>query len=198
MLQKHPDVTVVAEAENGVQLLELAAAHQPDVVITDIQMPVMNGVEACKALQDTLPAIGVIALSTYDTDQLVTDMLDAGAQGYLLKNADREEIVEAVKTVYRGGTYYCKHISLNLEQLLYRNRINANKNKQKCTFSRRELDIIHLTCKQFTNKEIAGILDLSLRTIESHKERMLQRVESKNFLGVILYALRENLVQIEN
>lgn len=196
MFRRNPEIKLVAEAENGAVLLEAVEKHRPDIVITDIKMPVLDGIEACKHITEKHPSVGVIALSSYDNDHLIIDMLDAGAKGYLMKNTDKNEVAIAVKSVYEGGTYYCDHISGNLQKLLAQTRHSPYKEKDKIEFSQRELEIIKLSSQEFTNKEIASILNLSTRTVEAHKDRMQTRLEAKNMVGVIMYAIRNHLIEV--
>jgi DNA-binding NarL/FixJ family response regulator len=197
LLRKQPEITMVAEAENGAVLIGEVEKHQPDIVITDIKMPVLDGIEVCRIITDRYPNIGVIALSTYDNDNLIIDMLDAGAKGYLLKNTDKVELVKAIKAVYEGGTYFCDHVSSSFHKMLSLSKSQHYKTKAKIEFTHRELDIIQLSSKEFTNKEIASILKLSVRTIEFHKVRMQERVEAKNMVGVIMYAIKHNLITLD-
>jgi DNA-binding NarL/FixJ family response regulator len=108
MLQKQPEIDLLAEAEDGKELIEHIKLLKPDVVITDIKMPRMDGAAAAKHIAEHYPTIGIIALTMFDEDDLIVDMLEAGAKGYLLKNADKHEMVEAIKSVYNNEPYYCK------------------------------------------------------------------------------------------
>lgn len=198
MLKKQADIRLIAEAANGRQLVDLALLHQPDVVITDIEMPELNGVEACRIINEQLPGTPVIALSSYDTDELIIDMFDAGAKGYLLKNADRDEIVKAVKSVHAGGMYYCERVSFQFQKMVAKTKHGGSSLVTPVEFSEREIEIITLSCRQYTNKEIAAQLNLSLRTIENHKDRMQHRIDAKNMVGVIIYALKHKLVNIDD
>ena len=114
MIKKQPSVQLVAEASNGEELIALTKEHKPDVIVTDIKMPRLDGVEATKQLTRDFPHIGIIALSMFDEESLVVDMLEAGARGYLSKNAHKQEIIEAVKMVNEHHTYYCSATSAKL------------------------------------------------------------------------------------
>jgi two-component system, NarL family, response regulator NreC len=197
LLSKQSTIQLVAEAENGAQLLQQVEKYQPDIVITDIKMPVLDGIETCRIITERNPHIGVIALSTYDSENLIIDMLDAGAKGYLLKNTDKKELVKAITTVYEGGTYFCDQVAANFHKMLEQTRTQHYKVKTLVEFTDRELNILKLSCKEYTNKEIAAILTLSSRTVEAHKERMQAKVEAKNIIGVIMYAIKHNLIPVE-
>ena len=196
MLTKQSDIQLVAEAENGRQLVDLTKKHQPDVVITDIKMPIMDGIEAAKKIAEQFPEIGIIALSMFDEDDLIIDMLEAGAKGYLIKNANKDQIVEAIKTVYTGDPYYCKTTSRKLTEMIAKSRFNPYKKTAKIEFSEREREIIELICHEMTNKEIAEKLFLSVRTVEGHRLNVLEKMSVKNSVGVVVYALKNGLVKL--
>jgi DNA-binding NarL/FixJ family response regulator len=196
MLTKRKEITVLAEAENGRELIELVKTHQPDVVITDIKMPVMDGIEAAKKISAMFPETGIIGLSMFDEDDLIVDMLEAGASGYLLKNAGKEQIVEAIHTVFAGNPYYCSTTSRKLTQMIAQSRYNPYKKKVQAEFSDREKEIIHFIVMELTNKEIADKLFLSVRTIEGHRLKIMEKMDVKNTVGIVIYALRNGLVKL--
>jgi DNA-binding NarL/FixJ family response regulator len=193
MLQKQPEINLLAEAEDGKELIELVKHLQPDVVITDIKMPRMDGTAAAKHISEHYPAIGIIALTMFDEDDLIVDMLEAGAKGYLLKNADKHEMIEAVKSVYHNEPYYCKHTSHKLAQMVARSKFNPFKQNQKPEFNEREKEIITYICDGLTNKEIANKVFLSVRTIEGLRMKLLEKMNVKNTAGIIIYAIKNDL-----
>lgn len=195
MLTKQKDIQLVAEAENGRELLELVSLHKPDVVVTDIKMPLMDGIEATNKITAQFPDTGVIGLSMFDEDDLIIDMLEAGAKGYLLKNSGKEQIAEAIKTVYNGDVYYCKSTSKKLTGMIAKSKFNPYTKKPKVEFSDREKEIIELICKEMSNKEIAEKLFLSIRTVEGHRLNILDKMEVKNSVGVVIYAMKKGLVR---
>lgn len=196
MLKKQKEFALVAEAANGKELIETALSCQPDVIVTDIKMPVMDGIEATKKLRDLLPQVNVVALSMFGDEHLIVDMLEAGAKGYLLKNANKEEVFEALRTVSQNGTYYCNHTSTKLAHLIAASGHGANKKPEKVVFTERELEVIQLICQQYATKEIADQLGLSPRTIESHRVKILEKMDVKNTAGIVIYAIRHNLFRI--
>lgn len=196
MLKKQTEVEIVAEAAHGKELLQLVDTHQPDVVITDIKMPQMDGVEATKAIKERHPHIEVIALSMFDEENLVVDMLEAGAKGYLLKNTNKSEVVQAVKAVYRQEMFYCNNTSNKLAQMIAKSRFNPYKKSGKPNFNDKELEIIKLICQELSNKEIASQLDLSTRTIEGYRERILEKIDAKNTAGIVIYAIKNNIYKV--
>jgi DNA-binding NarL/FixJ family response regulator len=195
MLTKYPDIVLVGEAENGRELVELTRELKPDVIITDIKMPVMDGVEAAKKITGLLPEIGIIGLSMFDEDDLIIDMLEAGAKGYLIKNAGKEQITEAIRMVYQGDPYYCKTTSHKLTSMIARSRFNPYKKAAKVEFSEREVEIIDLICRECTNKEISDKLFISVRTVEGHRLKILEKMNVKNTVGLVVYALKMGIVK---
>lgn len=195
MLTKYPDIVLVGEAENGKELLELTQKLQPDVIITDIKMPIMDGIEAAKKISELFPDIGIIGLSMFDEDDLIVDMLEAGAKGYLIKNAGKEQITEAIRTVYNNDPYYCKTTSHKLTSMIARSRFNPYKKAAKVEFSEREIEIIDLICNELTNKEISDKLFISIRTVEGHRLKILEKMNVKNTVGLVVYAIKMGLVK---
>jgi two-component system, NarL family, response regulator NreC len=196
MLKQFPDIEVVGQAENGKELIEIVNQHSPDIVLTDISMPVMDGIEVTRFLSKSNPAIGIICLSMFDEDNLIIDMLEAGAKGYLLKNADKLEIAEAIKTVYNQQPYYCRRTTVKLAAMIAASKFNPYKHFAKPDFTDREVEIISLICKELTNKEIADTLFLSIRTVEGYRLKILEKMNVKNSIGLVIYAIRNNLYAI--
>lgn len=192
--QEH--IVLVGEAADGVELIEVVNREKPDIVITDIKMPRIDGVEATRLLKEKHPNLGVIALSMFNDDNLIVDMLEAGAKGYLLKNTSKEELIQAAKSVYEGGTYYCSATSKKLSQLLFDSSYNPYKHKH-VNLTAKEKEIIILICKEYCNKEIASTLDLKVRTIESYRERIMEKIGSRNMVGIVMYAVKTKLFKLE-
>jgi DNA-binding NarL/FixJ family response regulator len=197
MISRQSDIHLIGQAEDGQQLIELAHELKPDVIMTDIKMPGIDGIEATKILKQEYPDVKIIALSMFDEENLIIEMLEAGAKGYLLKNADKQEILDAVFNVYKGDTYYCRHTSARLATLIVKSRFNPYKMPEPVTFSERETDIIRLICFQHTAQEIADKLFLSKRTIEGYRTKILEKIKAKNIAGVVMYALKQGIVSEE-
>jgi DNA-binding NarL/FixJ family response regulator len=193
MFKSEGDIQLIAEARNGIQLVTLVETHMPDVVLTDIQMPEMDGLEATRVISKKFPPVGIIALSMFNDDDLIMDMLEAGAQGYLVKNAHKKEIVEAIKTVARHEPYYCSQTSLKLAKLIANSRFVSGKIADKPVFSHKETEIIRLICKEFSNKEISEAMHHSIRTIEGYREKIMEKMEAKNTAGIVVYAIRTGI-----
>jgi DNA-binding NarL/FixJ family response regulator len=196
MLNKYPGIHLVGEAENGKELITIVEKLKPDVVLTDIKMPVMDGIEATKQLVKMNPDINIVALSMFDEDTLIMEMLEAGAKGYLLKNAHKDEIIEAILHVSEGDTFYCKHTSEKLIRLIAKSSFNPFKKISRPQFSERETQIIKLICEQYANKEIAAMLNLSVRTIEGYREKIQEKAKARNTAGIVIFAIKNQIHKI--
>ncbi|MGB8193082.1 MAG: response regulator transcription factor [Chitinophagaceae bacterium] len=194
MLSRQQDVVLAGQAENGRQLLELVADVQPDIVMTDIKMPIMDGIEATKLLLQQYPELKIIALSMFDEENLIVDMLEAGAKGYLLKNADKQEILDAISNVFENRTYYCRHTSARLASMIVKSKFNPYKKAEPVSFNDREKEIIRMICQQCTTQEIGERLFLSKRTVEGYRTKILEKMNVKNTAGVVIFALRHHII----
>jgi DNA-binding NarL/FixJ family response regulator len=193
MLKKQPDIEWVGEAENGQEVIKLVGTLKPHVVLMDIMMPVTDGIAATRALREFFPAVKVIALSMFNDDNLIVDMLEAGAKGYLLKNAEKKEILEAIKSVRQEKPYYCSSTSTRLAQLIGRSKYDPFERELKQQFSDKELEIIRLICKEFSNKEIAERLFISTRTVEGYRLKIQEKIKVRNVTGIVIYAVKHGI-----
>jgi DNA-binding NarL/FixJ family response regulator len=196
MLKKQPTVDLVGEANDGEELVQLVKDVVPDVVVTDIKMPKIDGIQAAKTLSKQFPDIGIIALSMFDEENLIIDMLEAGARGYLLKNAHKDEIVAAVEAVYKKQTYYCNHTSKKLTKLIAESSFNPNRRMKQPEFSEREIKVMRLICQERSNREIASELYLSVRTIEGYREKIQEKINARNTAGIVVYAIKNKIYQV--
>ncbi len=194
MLSKQDTVVLAGQAGDGEELLRLVGEVQPDIVLTDIKMPRLDGIAAARILLQRHPGLKIIALSMYEEDDLIVEMLEAGAKGYLLKNADKKEILEAILTVHEGNIFYCKHTTAHLASLIVKSKFDSHKKGTETLFTDREKEIIRLICRQHTAQEIGDLLYLSKRTVEGYRTRILEKMEVKNTAGVVIFALRHHLI----
>jgi len=194
MLSKQKHIQLVGQAENGRQLVDMVLTLQPDIILTDIKMPLMDGVEASRFIIQKIPDAKIIALSMFDEENLVVDMLEAGAKGYLLKNADKLEILEALATVYENNTYYCRLTTARLASMIVKSRFSDSKKMKPVEFNEREKEIIRYICQQDTAQQIADKLFLSKRTVEGYRTRILEKMNVKNTAGVVIYAMKHHLI----
>ncbi|HJT72718.1 MAG TPA: response regulator transcription factor [Chitinophaga sp.] len=194
MLSRQPNIALVGQAGNGRELLEILNEVEADVIMTDLKMPLMDGISATRVLLQKDPATKIIALSMFDEEELIVEMLEAGAKGYLLKNADKQEIIEAITSVYDDNIFYCRQTSAKLASMIVKSRFNPCRDTAQVTFTDREKEIIRLICQQFTAQEIGDKIFLSKRTVEGHRTRILEKMNVKNTAGVVVFALKNNLI----
>ncbi|MGC4036682.1 MAG: response regulator transcription factor [Chitinophagaceae bacterium] len=193
MLRAYSEIEFVGAAENGQELIAMVQSLHPDIVFTDINMPLMDGIVACRTISRDFSDTAVIALTMYDDDHLVIDMLEAGAKGYLVKNASKQEIIEAIHSVYDGGVYYCKHTSAKLTRMIGASQFNPYKMTAVPEFNEKEREVIRLVCLEHSNKEIAAIMNLSQRTVEGYREKLQEKMNVKNTAGMVVYAMKKGL-----
>ena len=195
MLRKEPGILVVGEARNGRELIEMTSLYKPDVILTDIVMSEMDGIEATRKITAAYPDIGIIALTMFNEEGLVIDMLEAGAIGYLLKNADKHEILGAIRSANMLVPYYCKATSIKIAQHASKSRFNTR--GPRVTFTEKEKEIISFICEEFTNREIGKRMFLSKRTVDGYRSKILDKMQVKSTAGIVIYALRNSLYQLE-
>lgn len=196
MLCKEPGITVIGGARNGKELIEMIEREKPDVVLTDIVMPEMSGVDAARLISTAYPDIGIIALSMYSQECLVMDMLEAGAIGYLLKNTAMDEILEAIRSVNMLTPYYCRNASDNIARHHAKARQKTTDNRTE--FTQKEKEIISFICEGFTNKEIGKRMFLSKRTVDCYRSKILDKMHVKSTAGIVTYAISNSLYKLEN
>lgn len=193
MLSKFDNIKLEGDASNGRELIKLVDEIKPDIVITDIKMPLMDGVEATKHITHHHKEIGVIALSMFDEISLIVEMLEAGASGYLVKDCDKTEIKDAIEKVYNKEQYYCRHTGNRLMQVMARNAKKDHKKNTVLALTDKEKEIVQLICKQYTTKEIGEQLFMSPRTVEGYRLKILEKLEAKNTAGIVIAAIKQGL-----
>jgi DNA-binding NarL/FixJ family response regulator len=190
MLSTQPDFQVVAEASNGQEAVEKAAALQPDVVLLDLEMPGMDGVEALKSLHARYPAMRALVFTAFDTDERILGAVRAGAQGYLLKGAPREELFHAVRVVSRGGSLLQPVVASKLLQHMSNGSLKAP------ALTRRELEVLALLVQGMSNREIAEKLVISERTAKYHVSSILSKLGASNRTEAVSIAVQQGLIEI--
>jgi len=173
------DITVIGHAHNGEELLKLVQARRPNVVLCDIRMPIMDGIEATRYILKEQPETKVVAFTMFDQDDAVKQMLAAGAQGYILKNSSLDIVLEAIRTVARGRTYYDKKIHLS----------DAEKNSSKSVLSSREREILQLIAKGHTSHQIADELFIGKSTVDTHRKNMIRKLNLSGAGELLRYAV---------
>ncbi len=184
---------VIAEAANGKQFLELLNTIVPDLVLMDISMPVMDGIEASAIAHEKYPNLKIITLSMYGEEDYYYKMVNAGVKGFVLKNSDIKEVKTALDIVYDGGSFFSSELLQNLVNSLK----SAPKSKEFHTeLSEREMEILILICQGMSNQEIADKLFISKRTVDKHRANILEKSESKNTAQLVVYAIKNRLVEL--
>jgi DNA-binding NarL/FixJ family response regulator len=186
----------INEASNGAELMELLAGMKtlPDVILLDLRMPVMDGVEAQQKIRSLYPQIKVIILTMEDDEQYILFLIGEGVNGYLLKNADPDEMETAIKKVVENGFYFSDDISMIvLKNLNKKEKVEIIFNPD---FNERELQVLELICKEYTNAEIAEAFDVSVRTAEGYRQKLVEKVGAKNIAGLVVLALKHKWVTI--
>jgi len=196
LLEKEHDIEIIAEAKNGEEVLALLKSGiETDVILTDINMPDMNGMELIDALSNSYPKIKVLVLTMLEHEKYVVKSLEAGAWGYLLKNVNIDEIIFAIKQITSGYKYICTGISLKmLAQVNERYIAGSQRNKLNGDISKREIEILTLIAQGFTNGEIAEKLFTSKRTIEGNRQSLLEKTGTKNTAALISFVVRNRII----
>ncbi|HEV7332736.1 MAG TPA: response regulator transcription factor [Flavisolibacter sp.] len=190
---KKENIHFMGEAPNGVALLDAIALQQPNIVLMDVEMPVMNGIEATTLLKQHYPAVRTIALSFSEQSHHVLAMVEAGADGYLLKDTSLPELTHAIKTVYEGYSYYTPIVSPIITASVRHNKPGGMRKK---ALTPRETEILTLVCEGKSSKEIACALFVSKRTVDSIREHIMEKTGAKNVMQLMRYALKEALITV--
>ncbi len=184
------DINIIATANNGEELVKLALLKQPKLVITDIRMPKMDGIEATKRIKKERPHIKVLALTMFDQPDAIKQMLDAGASGYLLKNSGIKMLSEAIHKVVQGETFFDPNVALNFMNGYIEDTVTIGKSS-KVLLSRRELEILELIANGKTSKEIAETLFIAKTTVDTHRKNMIRKLELANGSELVKYAVEK-------
>jgi len=195
LIDHFDDFEVVEQFKNGQELQDFCAncKKEPDLILMDVQMPIVNGIEATKWIKKNHPNIKVLALTTSDDERTILNMLRAGAKGYLLKDIHPSVLHQAIIETHNKGFYYTEQVS---ETLLHANEIET-KNLDKVDLKPRELELLKYTAKEMTYKEIAAKMFLSPKTIDGYREKLFVKLDVKSRVGLVLYAIKEGLAEEE-
>ena len=193
-MRSYTEFKFVMEAENGAELLAKIPEFLPDVVLCDLKMPVKDGIDATKQITKDFPHIRVIILTMYEDERFVGHLMDCGAAGYLLKSTDPSEIKKAILEVMRTGFYLNPFVNKVLIKKNYgKQKFNPSLTSE-VVISEREKEVLTLVCMEFTAAEIAAKMDISARTVEAIKDRLMERFGVKNSVGLVFYAMKNSLI----
>jgi DNA-binding NarL/FixJ family response regulator len=196
LLEKEPDMEVVAEAVNGRGAVQLAREHLPDLVLMDVAMPEMNGVEATRRIVGEIPGIRVLALSMHSEKRFVTEAMNAGAKGYLLKECAAEELIEAIRTVITDEIYICKKITGIIVQEYIKNIPALHSPTPSSHLTPRESEILQLIAEGKSTKEIAFTMTVSISTVETFRRLIMKKLNLFSVAELTKYAIREGLTSV--
>jgi DNA-binding NarL/FixJ family response regulator len=180
----------LGEAENGIELLNLIEKQRPDVALVDVKMPEMDGIEATKRIRASYPGIKILILTTYDDENLILHLLDIGINGFLLKNAEPDEIKKAIYYVYEHDYYFNDLVS----NTMLRSITTRSKLKEAVKLNERETEVLKLICGEMTAVEIAAKIFLSPRTVEGIRTNLIEKTGAKNTAGLVIFALKNGIV----
>ena len=190
LLQSEGSFDVAATAGNGYEVMELVKKNDYDICLLDINMPQMDGMEAAKLIRVVKPGTKIIMLTTYNDNEIISELVHIGVSGYLLKNSDRSELVEAIKKVMSGRYYF----SAEVEDIIMKG-VSEKKDKDVVILTDREKQIIGLLGKEYTNEKIANELNISYRTVETHRKNIMHKTKSRNLAGLLKHAYGKGLIK---
>jgi two-component system, NarL family, response regulator NreC len=194
LLEKSPRVSVIGEAADGRDAVRLASELNPDIIVMDIAMPLLNGIDATTQITARFPDVKVIILSMYSDESYVLRALSAGAKGYLLKDSAETDILPAVQAVAQGRPFFSPSITRTLLEEYLESKKKSKLEDSYDLLTDREKEVLQLIAEGKTNKEIATILELSPHTVETHRQNLMQKLDLHNTAEIVLYAVRKNIV----
>jgi DNA-binding NarL/FixJ family response regulator len=202
ILSREKNIEIINEVSNGQELMDYLNSIDdlPDIVLMDLKMPHLNGVEATKLIASKFPSIKIIALTSYNTDSFIANMIHVGAVSYLVKNATPKEMIDTINEVYDKGFYY-NDVVLKVinEGLISPNKTKVNKSLFSDDYlTNREREVLQLICMQHSTAEIAEKLFISPRTVEGHRNSLLLKTESRNVAGLVVFALQNKIVDFDD
>lgn len=196
ILATEEDIDVVDKCYDGLTIFDKLDEYDIDVLLLDINLPGMSGLEACKKLTATHPTVHVLALTMHNTESFVTEILKNGAMGYILKNTGKAELVQAINTVYKGQSYFSEEVTQTIMKGLVSQRPQDAKHPEGAPIvSRREREVLALIVREYTTPEIAEELHISLKTVESHRRSLLTKLNVRNSAGLVRVAFEHDLIK---
>ena len=195
LLEREKNLEIIFEASNGNELISFLKTNNdhPDIILMDLKMPIINGVEATKIIRQDFPEIKIIALTSYDSKSFVANMIDVGAVSYLIKNATPQDLLTTINEVALKGFYYTDYImKIITEDVLTNKKVKSNFDSNFLT--KREIEVLKLICFQKSTVEIADQLFISPRTVEGHRNNLLLKTESRNIAGLVVYAIQNDIM----
>lgn len=198
LINSFKGISVIFDAENGKTFLEKLRGNPIDIVLLDLHMPVMDGYEVCKLLLQDYPQIKILVVSQLSTRESIHKVMELGANGYFTKNSDPDQLESALRNVQDNGFYFGLELGTVIKEAMLWEKNSYKKTKYpKDLLSDRELQIIKMICKELSSKEIAERLFITLKTVETHRRHIMDKTDAKNFIGVLLFAIKNKILNIE-
>ena len=197
LLEARPDIDIVAEAESGREAVEKSKIVRPDVILMDIQMPDMNGIEATERIKEVSPQTAVLALTMHEDDHYFFQMLHAGASGYVPKRAAPDELINAIRTVHEGHVFLYPSLASRLVQDYLKRAESGDQPMVQDDLTPRELEVLTLIAEGMTNAEIAEELVISVKTVDRHRENIMRKLNMHSRIDLVKYALKMGLIELE-
>lgn len=197
ILTKNPAFEVVFEAKNGRQFLERYAFEPVDIVLLDVEMPEMDGVQTLQIIRKKHPSLKVIMLTMHNSERLISSLMHMGANGFLLKDEDPAIVCKAIERVNEEGVYFREYVSKALLKGLKGAKMTKDSSAEdllRPPLSTRELEVLRLICREYTSQEIASELFISIRTVEGHRRRLQEKINARNTAGLVMYAVKNDLI----
>lgn len=196
ILSGETDLKVVGRSYDGPSVLEFLKKNTVDLVLLDVNLPGMTGIEVCKEISAHFSSVKVLAISMFNEESFVSEILNNGAKGYILKNTGRDELLTAIRTVANGNSYFSKEVT----EIIMKGLMNKRKASSKSAeffpkLSRREKEVLKLIAQEFTTQEIADNLFISLKTVESHRSSLLSKLNARNSVGLVRIAMENHLLE---
>ena len=197
LLEAQPDFQVVGEADNGREAVKKAQELSPEVVIMDIAMPILNGLEATRQIKRVLPETKVIALTMYNDEEYVFQILKSGASGYLIKETAVNELITAIRSIRMGNPFFSPAISRKIMESYLREDAEKKPKGESDKLTNREKEVLQLIAEGYTNNEIGNLMNISVKTVETHRAHIMSKLDIHDVAGLIKYAIKKGLVVID-
>lgn len=195
LLHSEEDIEVLGEAENGRQAVAAARKTPPDIVVMDVAMPLLNGLEATRQILKTVPGAKILVLTSYGDDECVEQLMHAGASGYLIKQTAANELIKAIREVQRGNAYFSPAIAKRLRDQCREVFTNGRSAKKASELTSREAEVLQLIAEGFSNKQIAAELSISIKTVEKHRQQVMNKLNIHDVAGLTRYAISKGMVE---
>jgi DNA-binding NarL/FixJ family response regulator len=194
LLDKEKHISVVGDVADGNEVINFLENNEVDIILMDIDMGKPNGIDATFNLKKKFPDVNVLALSMYGEHNYILKMIEAGANGYILKNAGKEEMLTAINSVAAGGSYFSREVSVRLFENI--NKLQKKESdKSDIPLTNREIEILKLISQEYSNAEIADKLFISIRTVDTHRRNLIEKLRVKNTAGLVKYAMKKGMVE---